>query len=204
MDTRKHGQGVCVCKGRHFDCHRTSLNRSAMRVCQPGPVAFHRSIKSAGNLIERSFRGLLERGRPPLFTVARASMSSVASGNSSYSTFPITCASTRARSDFKERSDAGLFTFIGFPHAEYVTFRATRCVSDYDHPTDQHAITNDSNFSVVLSRVFHFDRNALEHQSGVCKVQPSFRQSSIALDWIEGNSHRLLYLQKPGLTSELP
>jgi hypothetical protein len=38
----------------------------------------------------------------------------------------IECASTRARSDPKERRDAGFFAVIGFPHAEYIANRATR------------------------------------------------------------------------------
>ncbi len=57
-----------------------------------------------------------DTGRPPLLTFARASISSVSSGSSSYSVTFTTCLSTREKSDFKERGDAGLFAFIGFPH----------------------------------------------------------------------------------------
>ena len=56
-----------------------------MRVCQPEPVAFQRLITSAGNRNEMSFRGLGDRGLPPLFIVARANIFSVSSGNSWYS-----------------------------------------------------------------------------------------------------------------------
>jgi len=64
---------------------RILLRRSAMRVCQPGPVAFHRSITSTGSRREMSFRGLAERGRPPLFTTARRRFRLVSSGSSLYS-----------------------------------------------------------------------------------------------------------------------
>ena len=124
---------------RPVDCrvrfpHRTLLSRSAIRVCQPAPVAFQRSITSVGNRREINLRGLAESGLPPLFTFARASISSVSSGRSSYSSFFKVWASTRAMSDFKEWRDAFLFAFIGFPHAENVAIRATRCVAYNDHP----------------------------------------------------------------------
>src|SRR5262249_26577275 len=64
---------------------RTLLNRSPMRVCHPGPVALQRSMTSAGRRREINFRGFSETGRPPLWTRARASISSVNSGCSLYS-----------------------------------------------------------------------------------------------------------------------
>ena len=92
---------------------RVLLRRSAMRVCQPGPVAFHRAMTSAGNRSDINFRGLAETGPPPFLSLARTSISSVTSGSSSYSLELTTCASTRARSDFKVRRDADRFTLIG-------------------------------------------------------------------------------------------
>ena len=80
-----------------------------------------------------SLRGFEEIGLPPLLTEARASMSSVSSGSSSYSPGWIGCASTRARSDYKERRDAGLFAFIGFSRAEDAAIRASWDVTHYDH-----------------------------------------------------------------------
>jgi len=56
-----------------------------MRVCQPGPVARHFSITDAGNRIVINLRGSGETGRPPVLNVARANISSVSSGISSYS-----------------------------------------------------------------------------------------------------------------------
>jgi|694.fasta_scaffold15917_5 hypothetical protein len=43
-----------------------------MRVCQPAPVAFHRSMTSVGSRKEISLRGLVDTGLPPLLTFARA------------------------------------------------------------------------------------------------------------------------------------
>lgn len=43
-----------------------------MRVCQPAPVAFHRSMASVGSRKEISLRGLVDTGLPPLLTFARA------------------------------------------------------------------------------------------------------------------------------------
>src|ERR1041385_4143672 len=89
---------------------RILLRRAAMRVCQPGPVALQRSITSTGRRIERSFRGLLERGRPPFFTTARDKASWVSSGRSLYSCGRIECLSTLARSDFKVRCETFFLT----------------------------------------------------------------------------------------------
>jgi len=51
---------------------------------------------------------------------------------------------TRARSDFKERRDAGFFAFIGFPHAEDVAIRATPRVAHDSHPAFQAANVSQS------------------------------------------------------------
>ena len=88
-------------------------NSSAMRVCQPGPLARHRSITSGGSRRLISCRGLADGGRPRFRTTARASMASVSSGSSSYSCGLITCASTRLRSEPEKRREAGLFTIVG-------------------------------------------------------------------------------------------
>jgi hypothetical protein len=44
------------------------------------------------------------------------------------------CASTRARSDFEVRGEAGLLTFIGLSHTEDVANLATRGVPNHHHP----------------------------------------------------------------------
>jgi len=43
------------------------LRRAAIRVCQPGPVDFQRSITSAGNRKVSNLRGFAETGRPRFF-----------------------------------------------------------------------------------------------------------------------------------------
>lgn len=42
--------------------HRSLLRRCAIRVCQPGPITFQRSITSTGRRMEMSFWGFAERG----------------------------------------------------------------------------------------------------------------------------------------------
>src|SRR5437773_1196495 len=102
-----------------------------MRVCQPGPVAFQRSMTSTGRRIEMSLRGFAERGRPPLFTTALDRACSVNSGSSLYSCGRIEWASTLARSDFKVRREAGFLTVVGLSHAENVARGPSRGVADH-------------------------------------------------------------------------
>src|SRR6478609_9709142 len=151
-----------------------------MRVCHPGPVALQRSSTSAGSRREINLRGFAESGRPPLLTFARASMSLVRRGSSSYSLAFILCASTRARSDFKERRDAGFFATIGFPHAENVAIRATRRVADDHHSALQQAIANDASFAIVLSQVFDLYGHTLKDKLGVGEIQSSLGHRSSA------------------------
>jgi hypothetical protein len=92
-------------------------------------------------------------------------------------------------SDFKERCNAGLFAFIGFPHAEYVAIRATRRIANNDHPSCQQAIADDSLFAVLFTGVFELKGNSLEDYLGIREVQPSVPQSSFSLNGVEGNVH---------------
>ncbi len=111
---------------------RTLLRRSAIRVCQPGPVAFHSSMTSAGRRIEINLRGLAERGRPAFFTTAFARASFESSGRFWYSCGRIACASMRVRSDFKVRREAGFLTILTLSHVEDVADIASLRVPD-DH-----------------------------------------------------------------------
>jgi hypothetical protein len=81
--------------------------------------------------MEISFRGLVERGRPPFFTTARDKASSVSSGRSSYCG-RMECVSTFARSDFKVRRKTGFLTMVGLSHGTTVEFEDTR--KDYGKP----------------------------------------------------------------------
>jgi hypothetical protein len=163
-----------------------------MRVCQPGPVSRQRWITLSGSRIEMSFRGFAERGRPPLFTLPRRSMSSVSSGNSSYSRRRITCASTRARSEPEERRDARFLTVIGFPHAKDVAIRATRSVANHHDPAVKHAETDDSRFAVAPADILDFERRTGKNKCRIVKVQTALCKGGCSFPWIEGDGHELL------------
>jgi len=180
--------------------HRSLLSRSAMRVCHPGPVAFQRSMTSTGRRIEMSFRGFAERGRPPLFTTARESAFSVGSGSSLYSRARMECASTLARSDFKVRRETGFFTIVCLSHAEYVARCTPRGVADYNEAPGQHPVANDAAFAVVLPRIFDLNRDALEDDSCVFKVQPAIGQRARTFDWV--NVIRIGYCSYNNPTSQ--
>jgi len=174
----------------------TLLRRSAIRVCQPGPVARQRATTSAGNRSEMSCRGFAERGRPPLLTVARESISSVSSGSSRYSEREMRWASTRPRSEFEVRREAGLFTGIGLSHAEDMANRATRCVADNHDTTFKSAVADDPLLTIVLTGVFDLDRDAGKHTDRVFEVKPTICQCLVALGRVVGEPHLLLYLQQ--------
>jgi len=169
--------------------------RSAMRVCQPGPVARQRFTTSGGRRREMSWRGFAERGRPPLLTTARRNISSVSSGSSLYSERRIRCASTRLRSDRKVRREAVLLTSIGLSHAEDVAIRATRGVADDDQASLELAVAEHPSLAIVLARVLDLDGQTCEHDRGILKIQTSFRHRPGTLVRIVGNAHRLVYIQ---------
>jgi hypothetical protein len=73
-----------------------------------------------------------------------------------------------------------------------VTIRATRRVPNNDHPPSEHAVADDSYFTVLLSDVFDFKGHSLENYRSIREVQASFRQRLLALDRIEGDTYWLL------------
>ena len=164
-------------------------NRSAIRVCQPGPEARHRSITSGGSRSEMSCRGLGERGRPPLFTTARDSISSVSSGSSLYSDGLMTCASTSFISEPEVGREAGLFTIIGLSHAEDVACCAALRVPDDDKSAAQASVADDPLLAVVLPDVLNFNGSALEDKPGIVEVESSLQQCLVALGLVEGDLH---------------
>lgn len=168
-----------------------------MRVCHPGPVARHRSMTSAGKRSEISWRGFGECGRPPLFTTARASISSVSSGSSLYSEGLTTCESTRFKSEPKVRGEAVLFTIIGLSHAEDVAHGTPWRVPNNDESIVQPAEADDSALSVVLAHIVNLDGRSFEDDRSICEVEPAVPQRLVALGRIKGNAHRLLYIQQP-------
>jgi hypothetical protein len=122
-----------------------------MRVCQPGPVAFHLARTSDGSRIVTCLRGLRDTGRPPFFITARDSISSESSGKSRYSFARTTCASTCARSDFKVRREARLFAGICFPDAENMPVVTTWHVAQNHHPARQPAIADDTSLARIIA-----------------------------------------------------
>jgi hypothetical protein len=58
-------------------------NASAIRVCQPGPVAFQRANVSGGNRIEIDVRALPDFGRPRGLNILAADAAPKISGNTS-------------------------------------------------------------------------------------------------------------------------
>ena len=138
-----------------------------------------------------SFLGLSERGRPPFFTWARASMSEVSCGSSRYSLALTICASTRVRSDFKVRREAFLFAAIGFPHAENAASLAPWDVTNHDHASLETAVTDDAGFALVSARVLNLHSNASKNDLGVCEIEAPFRQGLSPLGRIEGKVMRM-------------
>lgn len=167
--------------------HRDLLSRSAIRVCQPGPVALQRAMTSTGSRMVINFLGLADTGRPPFFTTARESISAVSSGRSPYSAAFVACASTRRRSDFKERRDALFFTAIGFPHAEYVSVLAAGRVPNRHQALRQISVTDDSSLTVVLTEVFDLDGGAGKYQGSVLAVEATLGKCLGALGRVIGN-----------------
>jgi hypothetical protein len=82
-----------------------------------------------------------------------------------------------------------LLTIIGLSHAEHVANRATRCVSDDDHPPSQQSVADDSALAVVLARVVNLDGRAFKDERGVFKVEAPLTQSLLSLGRIEGEAH---------------
>jgi len=170
----------------------TRLSRSAIRVCQPAPVERQRAMTSAGRRMVISCLGFFETGRPPFFTTARASISSVSSGSSRYSCARVTCASTRRRFDFKVRRCALFLTGIGFPHAEYVLVAPSRGVANNDQSPSEMPITEHSGLAIRLTCVLDLKREARKDHRRIFKVETSLLKRPCTFDRIVGNGHRVI------------
>jgi len=104
----------------------------------------------------------------------------------------MTWASTRLRSEPKERRDTRFLAVICFPHAENVAIRATRRVANDNDPVAQHTETDDSRFAVVPALVFDFEGRSGENQFGVPEIETTIGKGGCSFPWIEGDCHRLL------------
>ncbi len=172
---------------RHLGAERVSF--SAMRVCQPGPEARQRSMTSSVSRIEiRSF-GFAERGRPPFFNSPLASISSVSSGSSSYSSGRILCFATLVRFDPKARRDTLLLSVICLSHAEYVTVLTPRGVADYNHSILKESEADIAAFTVVLTQILYLEMRGLEYETGVLEIKASSAERFFTLGRIVGYLH---------------
>jgi hypothetical protein len=82
-----------------------------------------------------------------------------------------------------------------------MAIRATRCIANDNDPSAQHTETDDSRFTVVLSPVLDLKSRPGENQFGVLEGETAFSQGGRALPRIEGDCHRLVYLQKQALAT---
>lgn len=163
--------------------------RLAIRVCQPGPVAFQRAMTSGGKRRLIICFGLTDLGLPAFLKTVRANISSVISGKSSYSSGLMTCASTRRRSERKVRCEAGLLTIVGLSHAEDMTHCATRGVPDDHQAALEDSETDDPCLSIVLPLVFDLGSQPIEDQCGILEVKSTMGQCPLALGGIVGDAH---------------
>jgi hypothetical protein len=97
-----------------------------------------------------------------------------------------------ARSDFKVRREAGFLTVIGLSHTENVAGSAPGGVTNHDQTAKQHAVADDSGFTVVFARVLDLHRNALEDSFRVLEVETSVGKCAGTLGRIKGNAPQLL------------
>lgn len=136
-----------------------------------------------------SLRGFADTGLPPFLIRARASIFSVSSGSSRYSSGLMVCASTLARSDFKPGREAPFFAAIGLPHAEYVSIGAPWGVAhDYKAPL-QKSVTNDPRLTVVSAYIVDLDGDAFEDERSVLEIQAASRKSAGPFDGIVCDAH---------------
>jgi len=171
----------------HLGAERVSF--SAMRVCQPGPEARQRSMTSSVRRIEIRTFGFADRGRPPFFNSPLASISSVSSGSSSYSSGRILCFATLFRFDPKALRDTFLLSVICFSHAEYVTVFTPRGVADYNHSIVKQPEADVAAFTVVLTQILYLEMRRLEYETGVLEIKASSVERFFAFGRIVGYPH---------------
>jgi hypothetical protein len=70
-----------------------------------------------------------------------------------------------------------------------MAIRTTRCVAHHHQPASQQAKTNDSGFTIGLSRVLDLQGHPAKNDGGIGKVKASFSPCSVPLGRIEGDAH---------------
>jgi hypothetical protein len=152
-----------------------------MRVCHPGPVAFHFSMVVGGSLKDKSLRGFSSGGRPlrtsffPSYWSAPASHASVISGTSSVL--------GEIRADFFR------FAFMAMPHADNAPGRTTwgpdKCNQSFVEPPDRHK----SRLSIVVAVIYAREVTAGKDFTCAAHIQPAFQQRLPSLGRIAGDAH---------------
>src|SRR5580692_4305981 len=100
----------------------------------------------------------------------------------------MTCASTRLRSEPKERREARFFAVIGFSHTDNVAIRAARCINDLNQTTSQQTKANNARLSIISACVLNLSGNALKYLHRIVKVQAPIRQSTYSFGRIVTNT----------------
>jgi hypothetical protein len=163
-----------------------------MRVCQPGPVAFHLASTVSGKRIVTWRRGLVATGRPARLTTPRLSMESVSSGRSAYSLAFVLCESMRLRSDFKVWADTGLLAFIGFSHAENMAHCSSWRIADDDQATSEIAEANHARFAIILTGVLDLESDTSEDDWRIFEVEATLIKRLFSLGRIVANAHDIV------------
>jgi hypothetical protein len=82
-----------------------------------------------------------------------------------------------------------LLAVIGFPHAENVAVRATRCVADDNHTIPEHPKAEESLLAVVFADVFSLEVRRLKYERRILEVELSFGKCLRSLRRIVGDGH---------------
>ena len=84
---------------------------------------------------------------------------------------------------------------LAFLMLKMVAIRATRRVANHNDSFLKHTKANDSPFAVIPASVLGLECRTRKHQSCILKVESAFGKGGRSLLRIEGDCHRLLYLQ---------
>jgi hypothetical protein len=183
-------------KARHIALSSTS----AMRVCQPAPVAFQRASVSGGSRIEIAVRALPDFGRPRGLSIVLAMLAPRISGNTSAAGRALEkVAFVHSGFSWIFRLVLGLrfiafgLAWIGFSQADYVDIAGTwREHKGIEAPFDN-AKRLKAVLSVVLAEIFNHKRRVpleLLHQ---IERNSALRNISFVLGGVEAYRHDLLY-----------
>src|SRR5262249_6367851 len=101
------------------------------------------------------------------------------------------------QADLKER----FLARIALPHRNDVASVATFGPHQHDQPIVEQPIGLISDLAVVLAFIGQRQRQTGKHLGRVFEIQPALAQSPLALGWIVGDFHPLLYPQYMGPAS---